>query len=222
MVNPKPGGGDMKKLKMLVFGGLCLVCLRESWASEPTVGQKIAGNEELLRVTRYGSNTCTVVSNGYVFVDGEYIPAPYTIQRIGQGVVINGILVNVLFKGDPDEVAKANTSWVAPLHGFKPDTPKVIAETNIKIVLWHLANKASVFIVRGGREMELRHTAQVWREEDFQHAVRIVISGENETKKLDDLKSLGLKGLGTDQEVKTFYERTRQSSNLIHRVKMLP
>lgn len=223
VVNLEYGGGDMSKIKTLVVVGLCLVCLGESWASDPIIGQKIAGNEDLLCVARYGSNTCTVVSNGYVFVEGEYLPAPYTMQRIGQGTVINGILVSDLFKGDPDAIAKANESWLATRYGFKPDTPKRVAEFNIALIMLDLRDNLAIFITAGEKETakdkeKLVHIATRWTEVDLKRAVQMVISGENERKKLDDLKSLNLGGLSTADEARSFYKKTRGASNLIQRI----
>ena len=57
----------------------------------------------------------TVVSNGYLFVEFDYIPPPYHIQRVGQGVVANGVLVNCLFRGDPPVGGSWNTFSEAKL-----------------------------------------------------------------------------------------------------------
>ena len=64
-------------------------------------GSRVTGDEPGLYVDRYGKGEPAVVSNGYLFVDFEYIPVPYHIQRVGQAVVVNGMVVNYLFRGDP-------------------------------------------------------------------------------------------------------------------------
>ena len=69
--------------------------------AEIDYGSRVNGDEPRLYVDRYGMGEPMVVNNGYLFVEFDYIPPPYHIQRTGQGVVANGILVNCLFRGDP-------------------------------------------------------------------------------------------------------------------------
>ena len=64
-------------------------------------GSRVTGDEPGLYVDRYGKGESAVISNGYLFVDFDYIPSPYHIQRVGQAVVVNGMVVNYLFRGDP-------------------------------------------------------------------------------------------------------------------------
>ena len=73
----------------------CALC------AEIDYGSRVNGDEPRLYVDRYGVGEPVVISNGYLFVEFGYIPSPYHIQRVGQGVVANGILVNCLFRGDP-------------------------------------------------------------------------------------------------------------------------
>ena len=77
--------------------------------AEIDYGSRVSGNEPRLYVDRYGMGEPMVVSNGYLFVEFDYIPPPYHIQRVGQGVVANGVLVNCLFRGDPPVGGSWNT-----------------------------------------------------------------------------------------------------------------
>jgi len=71
--------------------------------AEIDYGFQIKGDEPILYVEKYGRGDAVVVSNGFLFVDFKYVPAPYTIQRVGQAVVVNGIIVNCLYKGEIHE-----------------------------------------------------------------------------------------------------------------------
>lgn len=66
-------------------------------------GSRIKGDEPELHVAKYGKGESVVVSNGYLFVDFTYIPAPYSVQRVGQAVVVNGLIVNCLYKKEIPE-----------------------------------------------------------------------------------------------------------------------
>ena len=83
--------------------------------AEIDYGSRVEGNEPRLYVDKYGIGEPMVVNNGYLFVEFDYIPPPYHIQRVGQGVVANGILVNCLFRGDPPIGGSWNTMSEAKL-----------------------------------------------------------------------------------------------------------
>ena len=71
--------------------------------AEVDYGSQIKGDETVLHVEKYGRGDPVVVSNGYLFVDFTYVPAPYAVQRIGQAVVVNGLIVNCLYKKEIPE-----------------------------------------------------------------------------------------------------------------------
>jgi hypothetical protein len=65
--------------------------------------------EELLMVDEYGTMSEALVEEGFVFIGGKYIDAPYHIERRGLGVFINGKMVvrpcwvpEVIFSGNTD------------------------------------------------------------------------------------------------------------------------
>ena len=66
-------------------------------------GALIKGDEPELYVEKYGKGESVVVSNGYLFVDFTYVSAPYSVQRVGQAVVVNGLIVNCLYKKEIPE-----------------------------------------------------------------------------------------------------------------------
>lgn len=66
-------------------------------------GSRIKGDEPELHAEKYGKGETIVVSNGFLFVDFTYVPAPYSIHRIGQAVVVNDMIVNCLYKKEIPE-----------------------------------------------------------------------------------------------------------------------
>lgn len=71
--------------------------------AEADYGSRIRGDEAVLHAEKYGRGEMVTVSNGYLFVDCKYVPAPYAIQRVGQAVAVNGIVVNCLYKREIPE-----------------------------------------------------------------------------------------------------------------------
>ena len=49
--------------------------------------------EQLLRIDEFGTGKTLVVETGFLFYGGQYIEAPYSIQRKGLGIFINGRLL---------------------------------------------------------------------------------------------------------------------------------
>jgi len=86
----------MKRSKMVksFFNLIILIC---SSAFGVDIGSTIKGDEEILHVERFGRGTPVVISNGYLFIDFKYIPIPYVIERVGQAVTVNNIIVNCLY-----------------------------------------------------------------------------------------------------------------------------
>ena len=66
--------------------------------AEVDYGSLVKGDEPGLYVGKYGKGNPVVVSNGYIFIDYKYISGPYVVQRIGQAVTVNGVVVNCLYK----------------------------------------------------------------------------------------------------------------------------
>ena len=126
--------------------------------SEPNVGDVVHGFEPQLFTNRYGVSSVTVVSNGFLFIDRKYVPAPYCIERVGQGIVVNGILVNNLFIGDPDETENANANWRSPRHGFRANTPRGVS-TSLKCPLQVVVVIDNKAVRGGGRRRRLLHEA---------------------------------------------------------------
>lgn len=49
--------------------------------------------QNLLKVDEFGSSDSKTVHQGFMFIDGKYIEAPYVIERRGLGVFINGNMI---------------------------------------------------------------------------------------------------------------------------------
>ena len=103
-----------KQIKRMV---LCAVACVLSCAlrAEIDYGSRVNGDEPKLYVDRYGKGEPWVINSGYLFVEFDYIPPPYHIRRVGQGIIANGVLVNCLFRGDPPVGGSWNTFSEAKL-----------------------------------------------------------------------------------------------------------
>ncbi len=50
------------------------------------------------------------ISNGYLFIDFKYIPPPYVLERVGQAVTVNKIIVNCLYTNAiPDTLTRVTS-----------------------------------------------------------------------------------------------------------------
>ncbi len=86
----------MKKSK-LSYLLLSLTILSGTHGLPVDIGSVIQGDEPILHVERFGRGTPVSISNGYLFIDFKYIPPPYVLERVGQAVTVNKIIVNCLY-----------------------------------------------------------------------------------------------------------------------------
>lgn len=86
----------MKKSK-LSYLLLSLTILSGTHGLPVDIGSVIQGDEPILHVERFGRGTPVAISNGYLFIDFKYIPPPYVLERVGQAVTVNKIIVNCLY-----------------------------------------------------------------------------------------------------------------------------
>ncbi len=87
------------KVNIAIFLVICV--LSNALQAGIGYGSIVTGDEPELYVNRFGKSDPIVVSNGYLFVEFTYMPPPYCIQRLGQAIVVNGIMVNRPFNGEP-------------------------------------------------------------------------------------------------------------------------
>ena len=73
----------MKRLTWILLGAL--FCGRVSAAELPEITEEA--------ITELGLTPGTPQMNGFVFIDGRYIPPPYTVTRKGNGIFVNRILI---------------------------------------------------------------------------------------------------------------------------------
>lgn len=92
----------MRKSKLLNWL-LSLMILSCSSVFGVYTGSIIQGDEAILHVERFGRGVPVVISNGYLFIDFKYIPSPYAIERVGQAVTVNNIIINCLYTNDIPE-----------------------------------------------------------------------------------------------------------------------
>jgi len=180
------------------------------------VGEKIRGDETVLLADLYGTGVVTTVTNGYLFIDREYAPRPYRIQRVGQAVLVNGILLNALFRGNPREIAAEKKDWRSPLRGFKVDTPRKRADAEILMLVRHLSRGGACLVSLSdyarmmrerGRKPSVAMTIPMvdrWEKSTTDSVLRIILGDQEDTLKHKELRQLDLRGLGTDEEIASF------------------
>ena len=108
---------------------LCCLSLVSAGAEGLTFGSRPKGDEPELLVEFLGTNAPVVVESGWVFIDYEYVPGPYRLQRIGQGILVNGILVNKMYPGSlpwTNKTVKAEAKRIE-----KPVLPDNISEKDV-------------------------------------------------------------------------------------------
>ena len=106
-------------------------------------GSRVTGDEPGLYVDRYGKGEPTVVSNGYLFVEFDYMPPPYHIRRVGQAVVVNGKIMNYLFRGDPP-VGETRRGGMTEIE------LKGLGDEAVRLLAGHLGRREAVFLYEWG------------------------------------------------------------------------
>jgi len=115
--------------------------------------------DELLRIEEFGTNAETV-DNGFVFFEGQYLEAPYEVERRGLGVFINDKMVYRPLKW-PNE---------KPSIGTNPAMPKEItSESSIydEIVKRYLWEKQAYLSKHTNSDEEARLIEQAIRDLPF-------------------------------------------------------
>ncbi len=186
---------------------------------EIKVGDEIKAKEPLLLIDRYGTGDAQVVSNGYLFVSGKYIEHPYKIQRVGQGIVVNGILINRLLTKDPEKIVAGIKDWSSAWYGFNVDTPKEFAELQIRLLVDGLRHNGVAFINRSGqsqpREMKIPYGGK-WKGKELKRVVEIVTS--KDTEKVQRIKKMHLKGFKKEPAITNLLQLISVSTNLLERL----
>lgn len=110
-------------------------------------GSTVKGDEPELCVDRFGIGQTTVISNGYLFIEFVYMPPPYRIQRIGQAIAVNGIMVNRPFSGEPP------TGSGVKKYGYTEDNIKSALSLYERLLLTPLQRGVeAVFLCQEGYE----------------------------------------------------------------------
>ena len=81
-------------MKTLSYASVAALQMTVVSLAGTTFGEHSAGDERILFKEYLGVGEKSVYSNSYVFINGMYIEPPYVVQRIGQAVTVNGIIVN--------------------------------------------------------------------------------------------------------------------------------
>jgi hypothetical protein len=189
--------------------------------SEPNVGDEVYGFEPQLLTNRYGVSSITIVSNGFLFIDQKYVPAPYCVQRVGQGIIVNDILVNHLFVGDPDETEKANSDWRAPRHGFRADTLKEFADLQIMWLTQGLYGGGAAFIeTKNAKRVNINEMPIVVKlsQHDIDRVLHTLMTDKPKANRVQEIIALNLKGLKDEEAIQNFLDMAVTSTQLLQRV----
>jgi hypothetical protein len=76
--------GKGRAVLTITAAGVCLVFL---------AGDKVLGNSSEAALRDFGSQTGEAIHQGFLFLGGRYIEAPYFVERRGLDIFINGFLV---------------------------------------------------------------------------------------------------------------------------------
>lgn len=103
-------------------GPEALATLVRDFRAPPQLEERIAESaQRLLRVEEFGVSAGQPIDAGFVFVDGKYVSAPYTVSRKGLGLFINDSLL-VAHLSRPIEAAETRPS----IADTDPDVPSTI------------------------------------------------------------------------------------------------
>lgn len=191
------------------------------------VGAKIKGDETVLMTNRYGVSDEVTITNGYLFVDREYIPSPYHVRRMGQAVVVNGILLSIPFTEKPETTAEANRDWRSPMYGFKSDTPKVMAEAQMRRLADHLLQGGAWLISESEYADKMRTRRKAanismrvpimgkWSSDTVRRVLDVVTEKQPMEKKRISLRQMNLEGLFSDDALSDFITKAERSASIL-------
>jgi len=219
----------MKISNRIAFASaIAMVCSLNTAGSEIEFGSEVEGDEDILFTKQLGKGEIEKVKSGYLFIDFRYIEPPYRIQRIGQGIVVNGVLVNILYRGKfPKEGGK---HWTEADYGFGPDTLARAAKMNAFGLKAALSAKRAIFLSREqkygerkpgrDRQTELRMPIVIKCKEDVLfRAVETVTAEGTVEERAVSLGALNLTGLRLDEDRREFLEKFDRSEKLLERVR---
>jgi hypothetical protein len=235
--NLRTGVGDMKRTKM-VKSFFILIILMWSSAFGVDIGSVIKGNEEILHVGRFGRGTPVVISNGYLFIDFKYIPIPYVIERVGQAVTVNNIIVNCLYTNALPETFERVASECRGSDGrmhtiIAPPHPaswlKGTADAHVSKLSNDL-NFAAVFLPGARTPLLESKCPSIWKPrnmpvsakialEEFPRALLAAVSEETPSNVWKSVKTSCARWSLTEKDTKRLVEQAKVSTNLIERLK---
>ncbi|MEI9478894.1 MAG: hypothetical protein WCO26_20310 [Deltaproteobacteria bacterium] len=224
----------VEKWLAIVLMGLIVECVKAGI----NFGDVITGTEPELLVDKCGKGDPVVVSNGYLFVECRYVPAPYTIQRVGQAVVVNGMVANCLYTGNIltnrpalQIGADGKPFWQMREKDMASDL-KSAASINIDSLLRklkynvvllsksgymaknHYMNKP---VTEAGMMMRLPRVGE-FKLDGFAKVIEHVSSEQSDSKALEILK-LGIGTVLNDEELSSLIRNLRECQALKERVR---
>jgi len=122
--------------------------------------------QQLLRVDKFGTATESPINTGFVFYDGQYLNAPYNVERKGLGIFVN------------DKMVERPLQWPVdvPSGDVDPELPSVInSETSIydEVFTKYWQQKSAYLRKHHTRGEERQIMEQLFRKLPFVTAVKL-------------------------------------------------
>ena len=193
--------------------------------AEIDYGSRVNGDEPRLYVDRYGMGDPTVVSNGYLFVEFEYIPAPYHIQRVGQAVVVNGVIVNCLFRRYPPVGERAGLGVLTEAKLKKTD------DFFVGYLTEYLQMHEVLFLHKSGyqnrdpfpiREDKMSLRVPIFNrfnDVNFPHLLNDAMTNQSPEVAINAITRRAFRQGLTTNHVQTIIEKARQNPQLLERIR---
>jgi hypothetical protein len=187
----KNGVGNMKRILIMAVVAITSI-LTILVGAELDVGDRVTGEENDLLVNFFGTNEAVVVTNGYLFLDFDYVPGPYTIQRVGQGVSINGRLFSSLYRGPmpwTNSNAVLSTDFRVPVAQRNPKAVLDCVETFMTRLREYLSMNLAVFLSSSRKSPMTVPVAFQWPEVELRRALDVAFEEGTQEEKLAKLRS---------------------------------
>ena len=202
------------------------------------IGSTIQGDEPILHVERFGIGHPVVISNGYLFIDFKYITPPYVIERIGQAVTVNKIVVNCLYTNEiPNSFERKSSEFLGSdgrMHTItSPPHPASWIKGTADVHVSVLSNNLSfmTLFLPGARKPSLdSKEASLWRPrsmpvtakinlEGFSFALLESLSAQNVDKSWETAKNLCPGWSLSAENTMRLVQNTKADPQLIERLR---
>lgn len=117
--------------------------------------------ETLFNVEEFGNTSGKDVNDGFVFIDGQYIQAPYKVNRKGLGLFINGVMIAVPCHWEVPKTVKALVVTEDPerplsIHKYSSRYDPDIRE--------YLGKKKVYYVQKYGKDATIAHMQKTYEQ----------------------------------------------------------